>query len=160
MSFSVSVTGADEGAVRAIADAIAERLAARHVPVEVLDPRTPGFDALAGEGLARRLGFVCGLLARHGVATIVAVPIAEGLARDCLRSAVGRAIEVYVRAEELPSGVQAPERPEVELEAGGNVDHVLRTLEVLALLPRASEHAYTDEEEREVIRRLKAFGYL
>jgi len=161
MSFSVSITGGDEGDVRAIADAIAERLAARQVPVEVLDPSTPGLDALAGDGLERRLAFVCGLLARHGVATIVAVPIADRPARDGLRSALGRMIEVYVR----PLGAstpacEAPERPEVELDAGGSVEPVLRTLEVLALLPRAGDRTYTEEEEREVIRRLKSFGYL
>jgi hypothetical protein len=36
---------------------------------------------------------------------------------------------------------------------------VLSTLEVLRLLPR-DETRYSEEEEREVIKRLKAFGYL
>jgi len=47
-----------------------------------------------------------------------------------------------------------------EPSPGAGVEQVLRTLEVLELLPRDEDRAYSDEEEREVIRRLKAFGYL
>jgi len=72
-AFSVWVTGPEQGAVEAIAEELARRLAARRMAVEVLDRRTPGIDALAGEGLERRAAFVAGLLARHGVAAVVAV---------------------------------------------------------------------------------------
>ena len=44
-------------------------------------------------------------------------------------------------------------------DADRGVDRVLSPLEVLRLLPR-DETRYSEEEEREVIKRLKAFGYL
>jgi len=75
-------------------------------------------------------------------------------------------IEVYARpAHEATTGYEPPERPEVEIAVpepspGAGVEQVLRTLEVLDLLPRGEDRAYSEEEEREVIRRLKAFGYL
>src|SRR5207253_2509649 len=154
-AFSVWVTGPEQGAVEAIAEELARRLAARRLVVEVLDRRTPGIDALAGEGLERRAAFVAGLLARHGVAVVVALPVAARAARERVRAELGRMIEVH----------EPPERPEVEIAVpepspGAGVEQALRTLELLDLLPRGEDRAYSEEEEREVIRRLKAFGYL
>jgi hypothetical protein len=60
---------------------------------------------------------------------------------------------------------EAPEKPEVEVtdpepEPGAGVERTLHTLEVLGWLERDAGSAYSEDEEREVIRRLKAFGYL
>ena len=165
-AFSVWVTGPEQGAVEAIAEELARRLAARPMAVEVLDRRTPGIDALAGEGLERRAAFVAGLLARHGVAVVLALPVAARAARERVRAELGRMIEVYARpAHEATTGYEPPERPEVEIAVpepspGAGVEQALRTLELLDLLPRGEDRAYSEEEEREVIRRLKAFGYL
>ena len=166
-AFSVWVTGPEQGAVEAIAEELARRLAARRLVVEVLDRRTPGIDALAGEGLERRAAFVAGLLARHGVAVVVALPVTARAARERVRTELGRMIEVYARpAHQAPDTTyEPPERPEVEITVpepspGTGVEQALHTLEVLELLPRAEERAYSEEEEREIIRRLKAFGYL
>jgi len=165
-AFSVWVTGPEQGAVEAIAEELARRLAARRLVVEVLDRRTPGIDALAGEGLERRAAFVAGLLARHGVAVVVALPVAARAARERVRTELGRMIEVYARpAHQAPDTYEPPERPEVEIAVpepspGAGVEQALRTLELLDLLPRGEDRAYSEEEEREVIRRLKAFGYL
>jgi hypothetical protein len=167
MSFSVWVTGPDQDAAQGIAEEIARRLAGRQVPHEMLDLRTPGIDALAGDGLARRAAFVAATLARHGVASIVALPVPARAARENARAELGRMIEVYVRPTPDPAGTayEPPSRPEVEIifpeaRPGTGTEQVLRTLEVLDLLPRTEERAYSEEEEREVIRRLKAFGYL
>ena len=166
-AFSVWVTGPDPGAVETIAEELGRRLAARHVAVEVLDRRTPGIDALAGEGVERRVAFATGLLARHGVAVVVALPVATRAARERVRAELPRMIEVYVRPAHEAGGTayEPPERPEVEITVpepspGAGVEQALRTLEVLDLLPRGEDRAYSEEEEREVIRRLKAFGYL
>src|SRR5206468_2385539 len=143
-----------------------EDVKARGRVVEVLDRRTPGIDALAGEGLERRAAFVAGMLARHGVAVVVARPVAARAARERVRAELDRMIEVYARpAHEATTGYEPPERPEVEIAVpepspGAGVEQALRTLEVLDLLPRGEDRAYSEEEEREVIRRLKAFGYL
>ena len=165
-AFSVWVTGPEQGAVEAFAEELARRLAAHRMAVEVLDRRTPGIDALAGEGLERRAAFVAGLLARHGVAVVLALPVAARAARERVRAELGRMIEVYARpVHEATTGYEPPERPEVEIAVpepspGAGVEQALRTLELLDLLPRGEDRAYSEEEEREVIRRLKAFGYL
>src|SRR5437773_702015 len=126
-----------------------------------------GEDALAGEGLERRAAFVAGLLVRHGVAVVIALPVAARAMRERVRAELGRMIEVYARPAHESAGTtyEPPERPEVEITVpepapGAGVEQALRTLEVLDLLPRGEEPAYSEEEEREVIRRLKAFGYL
>jgi hypothetical protein len=155
MSLSVWVTGADRERVEATADAIAARLATREVRVEVLDSRTPGAEALTGAGGDRCALLVAEALGRHGVATVVAL----SLAAHAARAAGARMIEVHVRGGDRP-GYEPAERPEVEIDGPAGVERVVGTLEVLGLLARGAERSYTEDEEREVIRRLKAFGYL
>ena len=159
MSFSVWVTGPEQSRVEKVADEIARRLAARQLRVDVLDTRTPGIEAIAGDGVA----FVAATLARHGVVTVVALPVATREARQRARAALGRMIEVNVPSPAPPSAsYEAPDRPEAEVgdDPGRGAERVLHTLEVLGFLPRAQDRDYTEQEEREVIRRLKAFGYL
>jgi hypothetical protein len=156
--FTVWVTGPE----KALADAVAARLAARHVPVELLDERTPGIDALAGADLERVVAFVARTLARHGVSTVVALAASTRAGRDGARAELERMIEVHVH--EGAGGVTPPERAEVEVlvpepSPGSGVERTLRTLELLGFLP-PGDRVYSEEEEREVIRRLKAFGYL
>ena len=164
MSFSVLVTGPERNRVEAVGDEIARRLVARQLRVEVLDLRTPGIDAIAGEGAESRAAFVAATLARHGVATVIALPLATRAARQWVRSALGRMIEVHVPSGAGPAAAlyEPPDRPEAEVggDPGRDVERVLHTLEVLGFLPRTADRGYTEEEEREVIRRLKAFGYL
>ena len=164
--FTVWVTGPEATAVRALADALAARLAARHVPVEILDERTPGIDALGGASLERRVAFVARTLARHGVSTVVGLAASTRAGRDAARAELERMIEVYVHegADAGTVGYEPPERAEVEVllpepSAGVGVERTLRTLELLGFLP-PGDRVYSEEEEREVIRRLKAFGYL
>jgi adenylylsulfate kinase-like enzyme len=163
-AFTVWVTGAEPRMLHDVADDLASRLAARRVRVEMLDARTPGLEILAGDVLEQRIAFVAGLLAHHGVAVVVALP-GSRRGRDGARARLGRMIEVHVRAAvEAPTGgYEAPERAEVEVVAGrppAGLDHVLPTLEVLNLLSRAHDRSDSADEEREVIRRLKSFGYL
>jgi len=164
--FTVWVTGPDELLLQEVAGAIAARLAARGIPTETLDGRTPGIEALWGDGLAGRVAFVASTLARRGIATVVAVPADRRAERAHARALLERMIEVYVRpASAVPrAGYEPPERPEVEITApeapGAGAERALRTLEILKLLPRGAETAYSEEEEREVLRRLKGFGYI
>lgn len=161
----VWVTGPSEGAVARVAGAVREKLVRRRLPVELLAPDTPGLDALAGPGLVRGVAFVASRLVRHGVVVVVAVPAPARAERDAARAALGRMIEVWVSAGGAAAGYEPPERPEVEVdrpdrELGAAVERTLRTLEILGFLAPASDAAYSAEEEREVIRRLKSFGYL
>jgi adenylylsulfate kinase-like enzyme len=160
----VWVTGPSEPAVARVADAVLDRLARRHLPVELLAPRTPGIDALGGTAMDRRVAFVAGTLARHGVTVVVAVPSPSRAAREAIRAAIGRLIEVYVAVGDSP-GYEPPARAEVqvdfpETELGAAVERTLRTLEVLGYVRPGDDPAYSAEEERLVIRRLKGFGYI
>ena len=158
--FTVWVTGPEPARLHAVADEVARRLAARAVPAEVLDARTPGLAALSDP--ARVAILVAALLARHGVAAVIAFPATRAL-RDAGRGTLTRMIEVDVPAEGRSTGHEPPERPAVELTASeipAGAERVLHALEILRLLPAAGERGYSEEEERAVIRRLKAFGYL
>ena len=159
--FTVWVTGSDPRALPPVADAIAERLAARHVEVEVLGDRSPGFNALGGEVVERRVTYVAGLLRRHGISTVIALSATPAV-RAQARTELGQMIEVHVRAA---ADTAPPEPTEVEIvvpepSPGGGAERTLRTLEVLQLLPPVEDRGYSEEEEREVIKRLKDFGYL
>jgi hypothetical protein len=160
--FTVLVTGPTAPDVESVALEIDGRLRARGVPVELIDSRTPGADCLRAEGAAT---FAAGALARHGVVTILALPTPSRAARARARDAIGRVIEVYVRTEGgSGGGYEAPERAEVEVVfpdhgAGTGADRTVRALELLGFLESAGS-GYSQDEEREVIKRLKAFGYL
>ena len=162
--FTVWVTGPDELLLQEVAGAIAARLAARGIPTETFDGRTPGIEALWGDGLVGRVAFVASMLARHGVATVVAVPADRRAERAHARTVLERMIEVYVRpASAVPrAGYEPPERPEVEITTPEpvGVERTLRTLEIMKLLPPGGDTPYSEEEEREVLRRLKGFGYV
>jgi adenylylsulfate kinase len=166
MAFTVWVTGADTDAVRAIATDIGRALTARKIPAETLDQATCGIDAVDAR-VERLVTFIAAALARRGVATIVALRTDARGVRERARAAIPRMIEVWVRATAAADGgaYEAPERAEVEVghpepHPGAATDRILHTLEVLGFLPRRSAESYSDEEERQVIRRLKAFGYL
>jgi hypothetical protein len=161
-AFTVWVTGAEPRVLHDVADDLAARLAARRVRVEMLDARTPGLEILAGDALEQRIAFVAGLLVQHGVAVVVALP-GSRRGRDGARARLGRMIEVHVRTSGEAPDYEAPERAEVEVVAGrppAGLERVLPTLEVLNLLTRAHDRSDSADEEREVIRRLKSFGYL
>jgi hypothetical protein len=161
--FTVLVTGPTAPDVESVALEIDGRLRARGVAVELIDSRSPGAESLHAVGAAT---FVAGALARHGVVTILALPAPSRAARDRARDVLGRLIEVYVRTAGGSSGdYEPPERAEVEVVvpdhgAGVGADRTLRALELLGFLDRAQGTAYSEDEEREVIKRLKAFGYL
>jgi len=161
---TVWVTGANDALVSRVAEHIVARLARRHVAYELIDPRTPGIDALGGAGTEVRLAVAVALLVRHGIAVVVAVPSPSRAGRDQARGLVQRMIEVHVagrgRADyELPARAEvAVDFPETELDAA--VERTLRTLELLGYLRPADDSSYSADEEREVLRRLKSFGYL
>ena len=161
--FTVLVTGPTEADVESVALEIDGRLRARGVAVELIDSRTPDVLCLRAAGAAT---FVAGALARHGVVTVLALPAPSRAARDRARDMLGRLVEVYVRTEGgIGGGYEPPERAEVEVVfpehgAGTGADRTLRALELLGFLEAAQRSAYSEDEEREVIKRLKAFGYL
>lgn len=160
---TVLVTGPVPSDVESVALEIDGRLRARGSRTELIDSRTPGAECLGHEGTAT---FAAAALARHGVITILALPVPSRAARDRARAALARFVEVYVRTEGgIGGGYEAPLRAEVEVVfpdhgAGAGADRTLRALELLGMLTPEEGAAYSKDEEREVIKRLKAFGYL
>ena len=160
----VWVSGPAEDTTARVATAIADRLDRRHVPTELLTPRTPGIAPLAGDGMERRVAFVASLLVRRGIVAVIAVPSPSRAVRDEIRVILGRFIEIYVPVG-ARAGFEPPDRPEVqvdfpETELDGAVERTVRTLELLHYIPPADDPSYSAEEERAVIKRLKSFGYL
>ena len=157
--FTVWVTGPEPRDVDDVVSLLVGSLTGRQLTVETVDARTPGLSGLGAEAAGAAVVLAAGLLARHGVVAVVALPGTRAV-RDRARAEIGRMVEVYVSGER--PGYEPPERPEVEIAPGDadrGIDRVLSTLEVLRLLSR-DETRYSEEEEREVIKRLKAFGYL
>jgi hypothetical protein len=158
--FTVWVTGSEARTVEDVAAAVAARLQSRGLAVEVLDRRTPGIDAIRSDDAVT---FVADVLARHDVIVVVALPAPAQAARDRARERLGRMIEVYVPGVPAP-GYEPPAKAEVEAaghDPAGGAERALRTLEILGFLEPSGTHTgFSDEEERAVIRRLKAFGYL
>ena len=162
--FTVLVTGPSASDVEMVARDIDAGLRARGRPTELIDSRTPGAAGLRVEGAAT---FAAGALARHGIVTILALPAPARATRDRAREALGRLIEVHVSSEgTIGCGYEPPLRAEVEVvfpdPRGGAAaaDRVLRALELLGFLAQEPTGAYSADEEREVLKRLKAFGYL
>jgi adenylylsulfate kinase len=86
--------------------AVASQLEACGVPVELLDAdalrltisRGLGFSKEDRDENIRRIGFVCGLLARHGVVVLVSAIAPYREVRAEIRAQLGRFVEVYVNA--------------------------------------------------------------
>jgi adenylyl-sulfate kinase len=139
----------------------------------------------------RRIGYVCKLLSRNGAVAIAAAISPYRAIRDENRKAIGNYVEVYVKAPievlverdikgmykkaiagELKNftGIsdpyEAPENPEILIESDKETVEestmkIIRTLELMGLIPGApAESEYSPEEEEKIKARLKDLGYI
>ena len=139
----------------------------------------------------RRIGYVCKLLSRNGTVAIAAAISPYREIRDENRKAIANYVEVYVKAPiavlaerdvkgmykkalagELKNftGVsdpyEEPENPEILIESDKetieeSTNKIIRTLELMGLIPGASaESEYSEEEEEKIKARLKDLGYI
>jgi len=149
-----------------------------------------GFEKTESEGLVRFLGHVCNLLTRNGAIAVAAAvsPCQEN--RNEIRSEIGAFVEVYVkcRAEVCAerdatgnyekarkggiksfTGIDAPYeepvQPEIlvdtenqDIEASART--ILRTLEIMGLIPKGAGSDYDEAEEEKITKRLKDLGYI
>lgn len=107
----VWLTGLSGAGKTTLATAVLAALQARQVAAHIIDGgsarRTLGGELGYGKDdrdlLVRRIGFLAGLLAEHGVVVLVAVTAPYRAARDAVRAAVPNYLEVFVRCpiEEL-----------------------------------------------------------
>ncbi len=161
-AFTVWVTGPEMADVCAMAHQIEGRLRARALKTELLDHRTPGIEWLNGDGA---LAFLTSTLARHGIVSIVALPVGARSVRERARLGIDRFAEVYVPCPEAAAcGYEPPDRPDVEVVlpkdgSGTGAARVITALEHLGFLD-VDTHSASDVEDRAVRKRLKDFGYL
>lgn len=196
--FTLWLTGLPSSGKSTLAQLVAVELRARGRGVEVLDgdvvrahlSKGLGFSKEDRDDNIRRIGFVCGLLSRHGVAAIAAAISPYRAIRDEVRALIGNFVEVYVKASvetcaqrdvkglyekafagEIKNftGVNDPYEPplspelivETEKESPGeSAARILRKLEELGYLEPSYAPAYTPEEEARIRERLVRLGYL
>lgn len=104
--FTVWLTGMSGAGKSTLAGILEAQLRARGLRVEVLDGDVVRTHLSAGLGFSkqdrdiniRRVGWVCEVLTRNGVATIAAVISPYRAVRDEVRGRIGRFVEVYMEA--------------------------------------------------------------
>ncbi|MEW6732612.1 MAG: adenylyl-sulfate kinase [Acidobacteriota bacterium] len=196
--FTLWFTGLSGAGKSTLANIIQEELCKRSLRVEILDGDVVRTNLSKGLGFSkedrdtniRRIGFVCHLLSRNGVAAISAAISPYRAIRNEVREMIGDFVEVYVRcplevcakrdvkglyakamAGEIPvfTGVsdpyEEPLNPEVIVDSSieaidQSVHKILTKLEEMGYVPPKSSEVYTEEEEEEVKRRLEELGYL
>lgn len=103
--FTLWFTGLSGSGKSTIAERVALRLERKGLPVEILDgdivrthlSKGLGFSKEDRDENIKRVGFVCRLLARHGVAVIASVISPYREAREYNRAKIGDFVEVYTR---------------------------------------------------------------
>lgn len=196
--FTLWFTGLSGSGKTTLSNCVEEALLERGLNVEVLDGDVVRTNLSKGLGFSkedrdtniRRIGFVCNLLTRNGVATIAAAISPYRAIREENRELIKRYVEVYVRCpldvcvQRDPKGLYAkaeagvipqftgvsdpyeePEKPEIIVDTDKeNVDQsvakILRTLELLNYIPSVASLEYSTDEEEKVKERLRGLGYI
>jgi adenylyl-sulfate kinase len=196
--FTLWFTGLPSAGKSTLARLVAQELQQRGHSVEVLDGdivrqrlcKGLGFSKEDRDENIRRIGFVCHLLSRHGVAAIAAAISPYRAVRDEIRASIGDFIEVYVKASletciqrdckglykkalagEIKNftGVNDPYEPplnseltiETEKETPQqSVARIMAKLQELRYVEPAPGPFYTPEEAARIHERLVRLGYL
>ncbi len=103
--FTLWFTGLSGSGKSTISERVALRLQRKGLPVEILDGDIVRTHLSKGLGFSqedrneniKRVGFVCNLLTRHGVAAVASVISPYREARDANRKLIGNFVEVYTR---------------------------------------------------------------
>lgn len=195
--FTLWFTGLSGAGKSTLSNIVEEELRKRGLRVEVLDGDVVRTNLSKGLGFSkedrdtniRRIGFVCHLLSRNGVAAISAAISPYREIRDEVRKMIGDFVEVYVKCPveicaqrdvkglyakamrgEIPQFTGVSDPYEEPLNAEVVVDSsqespeqsarkIMAKLEELGYVPPAEAGVYTEEEEEEVKRRLEELGY-
>ena len=189
--FTVWFTGMSGSGKSTLAEKLQPELLERGLNVEILDGDIIRTNLSKGLGFSkedrdiniRRVGFVCNLLTRNGVAAIAACISPYTAIRDENRAMIGNFVEVYCQApiekliERDPKGLykkalageikgftgiddpyEEPEKAEVivhtaEETAEESLAKILKTLELMGYIPAAEGGTEYSEEEEEEIKK-------
>ena len=198
VGFTLWFTGLSGAGKTTLARLVETDLRARGMKVEVLDGDIIRTNLSKGLGFSkedrdiniRRIGFVCDLLSRNGVAAIAAAISPYREIRDEIRSNTTNFVEVYCEctldvlierdvkglykkalAGEIKNftGVsdpyEAPENAEVRINSGQQTVEestamIIARLDDLGYLPKPEDGAYASDDEQIVEDRLRALGYI
>ncbi len=196
--FTLWFTGLSGSGKSTLATALEGVLLERGLRVEILDGDEVRTNLSKGLGFSkedrdtniRRIGYVCNLLSRNGVAAVSAAISPYREIRDELRGAIENFVEVYARCsiEELarrdPKGLykralageipnftgvsdpyEEPVNPEIvcdtEVETlQQSLDRITRSLELMGYIPPAEDNHTSPEQEEAIRARLESLGYL
>jgi adenylyl-sulfate kinase len=196
--FTLWFTGLPCSGKSTLAQLVAVELERRGRSVEILDGDVVRTHLTKGLGFSkedrdeniRRIGFVCGLLSKHGAVAIAAAISPYRAIRDEVRLAIDNFVEVYVNTplevciqrdvkgmyrKALAGGIQnftgvndpyePPPQPELVIETGkeppaASAARVLRKLEQMGLVDPADPPPYSPEEAEQIRGRLIRLGYI
>ena len=189
--FTLWFTGMSGSGKTTLANKCQEILLERGLNVEILDGDVIRTNLSKGLGFSkedrdiniRRVGFVCNLLTRNGVAAIAACISPYQAIRDENRKLVGRFVEIYCKApletliDRDPKGLykkaiageikgftgiddpyEEPPKPEVVVNTAEetveeSVNKIIRTLELMGYVPVGEAEQEYSEEEEEEIKK-------
>ena len=196
--FTLWFTGLPCSGKSTLAEIIAPELARRGRTVDILDGDVVRTNLTKGLGFSkedrdeniRRIGFVCGLITRHGGIAISAAISPYRSVRDEVRSKIENFVEVFVDtplelciqrdvkgmykkaiAGEMKNftGIsdpyEAPLNPEIVIQTQKESEQesaarILGSLERMGLIEPAHEPAYTSDEAEKIRERLEKLGYI
>jgi len=196
--FTLWFTGLPCSGKSTLAEIIAPELARRGRTVDILDGDIVRTNLTKGLGFSkedrdeniRRIGFVCGLITRHGGIAISAAISPYRSVRDEVRSKIENFVEVFVDtpleiciqrdvkgmykkaiAGEMKNftGISDPYEPPLHAEIviqtqkeseQESAARILGSLERMGLIEPAHEPAYTSDEAEKIRERLEKLGYI
>jgi len=196
--FVVWFTGLPSAGKTTLARMVERELLERGLKVEVLDGDDVRKNLSKGLGYSkedrdtniRRVGYVCKLLSRNGVAAIASCISPYKEVREEVREEIGNFVEVYVKCPlevligrdvkglykkalrgeikgftGIDDPYEEPDRPEVIVETDKETpeqgcNKIIKTLELLGYIPRVEEYDYSQEEYESVKKRLQDLGYV
>lgn len=196
--FTIWFTGFPCSGKSTLALLVAAELERRGRGVEILDgdlvrthlTKGLGFSKEDRDENIRRIGFVCGLLSKHGAVAIAAAISPYRAIRDEVRSSIANFVEVYVNtplelciqrdvkgmykkalAGDIKNftGVddpyEPPLQPELVIETekelpAVSAERILTKLEKIGLLGPTDPPAYSEDEAEKIRARLVRLGYI